>query len=350
MRRSSEKRFREVENSLKFHAGKIPTHILREIVFKHLGAKRKDVILGPSIGEDGALVEVGDKVLVSSMDPITGAVNRIGWLAVNISANDIATFGVQPLFFSSCILLPKGSNEKIVQIICDQIDKAAKKLGVAVVGGHSEVTPGIKHPIVVGYSIGITEKGRYVTSGGAKPGDRLILTKTIGIEGTAILASDRREVLMPKLGGSVLKTAEGFFDQISVVEEAVSAFETGGVTAMHDPTEGGVAGGIHELADASGVGVKVFEEKMPIAPETFRICKFFKIDPLQLISSGALLISAKTDSTDKILGRLASNNVKASVIGEVLPSPQDRILVRKDGSAVKLVRPVYDHLWLALER
>ncbi len=335
---------------MKFHAGKIPNQVLREIVFKRLGAKREDVILGPSIGEDGALVEVGGKVLVSSMDPITGAVNRIGWLAVNISANDVATFGVQPLFFSSCILLPEGSNERIVQVICDQIDRAAKKLGIAVIGGHSEVTPGIRHPIVVGYSIGITEKGRYVTSGGAKPGDQLVLTKSVGIEGTAILASDRREALMPKLGGSTLKTAESFFDQISVVEEAVSAFETGGVTAMHDPTESGVAGGIHELADASNVGVKVFEEKMSVAPETLRICEFFKIDPLQLVSSGALLISAKADSTDKILRRLASSNVKASVIGEVVASPQDRILVRKDGSAVELVRPVYDHLWLALER
>ncbi len=335
---------------MKFHAGKIPAHILREIIFEHLGAKREDVILGPSIGEDGALVKVGDKVLVSSMDPITGAVNRIGWLAVNINANDIATFGVQPLFFSSCILLPEGSNTTVVQVVSDQIGKAAKKLGIAVVGGHSEVTPGIKHPIVVGYSIGITEKGRYVTSGGAKPGDQLILTKVVGIEGTAILASDRREVLMPLLGSSALKTAEDFFNHISVVTEAVSAFETGGVTAMHDPTEGGVAGGIHELADASGVGVKVFEEKMPIAPETLRICEFFKIDPLQLISSGALLISAKANSTDKILERLASNNVEASVIGEVSPSPQDRILIRNDGSTVKLVRPVYDHLWVALER
>jgi hydrogenase expression/formation protein HypE len=317
---------------LKFHAGKIPNHILKEIVFEHLGAKREDVILGPSIGEDGALMNVGDKVLVSSMDPITGAVNRIGWLAVNICANDIATFGVQPLFFSSCILLPEDSNTTDVQIVSDQIGKAAKKLGIAVVGGHSEVTPGIKHPIVVGHSIGITEKGRYVTSGGAKPGDQLILTKVVGIEGTAILASDRRKVLMPLLGNIALKAAEAFFNHISVVTEAVSAFETGGVTAMHDPTEGGVAGGIHELAAASGVGVKVIEEKMPIAPETLRICEFFKIDPLQLISSGALLISAKANSTDKVLERLASNNVKASVIGEVSPSPEDRIFIRNDGS------------------
>jgi len=334
---------------MKLHAGKVPSSILQEIVFRRLGAKRSDVILGPSIGEDGALVEIGNKVMVSSMDPITGAVERIGWLAVNISANDVSTFGVRPLFFSSCFLLPQGSGKKVIQSICDQIDQAAQRLEVAVIGGHSEVTPGLDRPIVIGCCIGVTEKGRYVTSGGAKPGDRLILTKGAGIEGTAILAADRRGLLKRKFGDSFLRTAEGFFNLISVVKEATLAFETGGVTAMHDPTEGGVAGGIHELADASKVGFKVFEEKIPIAPETLKICEFFKIDPLQLIGSGSLLISARPDSTSKIVNVLASNNVEASVIGEVSKSPENRILQRKDGSKVELVKPLYDHLWLALE-
>jgi len=284
------------------------------------------------------------------MDPITGALKRIGWLAVNISANDVATFGVQPIFFSSCILLPENSGEKIIQSICHQIDQAAQKIGVAVIGGHSEVTPRLDRPIVIGFSIGVTEKGRYVTSGGAKPGDRLILTKGAGIEGTAILAADRRGLLRKKFDDSFLRTAEGFFNLISVVKEATLAFEAGGVTAMHDPTEGGVAGGIHELADASKVGFKVFEEKIPIAQETLKVCEFFKIDPLQLIGSGSLLISARSDSTSKIVNVLASNNIEASVIGEVSKSPEDRILQRKDGSKVELVRPLYDHLWLALEK
>ncbi len=335
---------------MKLRTGKIPPPILQEIIFKHLGAKRSDVILGPSIGEDGALVEVGNKVLVSSMDPITGAVERIGWLAVNISANDVSTFGVHPFFFSSCILLPEGCGKKVVQTICDQIDQAAQRLEVAVIGGHCEVTPGLERPIVVGCSLGITEKGRYVTSGGARLGDRLILTKGAGIEGTAILAADRRGLLTKKFDNSFLKTAEDFFNHISVVKEATLAFEAGGVTAMHDPTEGGVAGGIHELADASKVGFKVLEEKIQIAPETQKICEFFKIDPLQLIGSGSLLISSRPGSTSKIVNVLSSNNIEASVIGEVSASPEDRVLQRRDGSTVELVRPLYDHLWVALER
>ncbi|MGQ9641874.1 MAG: AIR synthase related protein, partial [Candidatus Bathycorpusculaceae bacterium] len=157
--------------------GKLPVEILKEIVFKNLGIKRKEVALGPAAGFDGAVIDLDDKSLIISMDPITGAVERIGWLAVNINANDVATFGVEPAFLFSCMLLPEGSERKMVETICVQMDKAAKDLGTSIVGGHCEVTPGLVNPIVVGCMLGIAEKGKYVTAGGAKPGDKLILTK-----------------------------------------------------------------------------------------------------------------------------------------------------------------------------
>jgi len=335
---------------LRLPAGKVPPEVLEEIVFKRLGVESGDVLLGPSKGEDGAVVRVGGEVIVSSMDPITGAVERLGWLAVNINANDVATFGVKPRFFSSCILLPSGAESGVLREICDQIDSAAKKLGIAVIGGHSEVTPGLKHPIVVGYALGVAEDGRYVTSGGAEAGDVIILTKGAGIEGTAILASERRERLSRELGEEVVKAAESFYDLISVVEDALTAFKAGGVTAMHDPTEGGVAGGIHEIADASGLGFEVFEEKIPVAPETSMICSYFNVDPLQLIGSGALLISVKPEYAGKVLEALESRGIRASKIGRFLPDPEKRILVRGDGRVAELVRPVSDHLWKALER
>ncbi|MCD6432256.1 AIR synthase family protein [Candidatus Bathyarchaeota archaeon] len=335
---------------MKLPHGKIPVEILRDTVFRNLGVKRKEVILGPSVGFDGAVLDIGDKSLIVSIDPITGAVERIGWLAVNINANDVATFGVKPEFLFSCILLPEGADRETVETICAQMDKAARELEIAIAGGHCEVTPGIKNPIVVGCIMGLTEKGSYVTAGGAKPGDKLILTKSAGIEGTAILASDRESQLRKAVDSSTLKRAKEFFKKISVVKEAILAFKTGGVHAMHDPTEGGVLGGIYEMTDASNVGVKVFEEKIPVEQETVEICEFFQVDPLQLISSGALLVSVDSNLADKIVETLKTHGIEASVIGEFLESSSKRVLIEKSGTAKNMVRPLSDHLWFALSR
>lgn len=335
---------------MKLPAGKVPPEILTRIIFRNLGAKREEVVVGPSQGLDGAVIEVGEKALVTSMDPITGALNRIGWLAVNINANDVATFGVQPAFFSSCLLLPENATEETVKTICRQIDIGAKELGMAVVGGHSETTPNLKFPIVVGCCMGVTEKGRYITARGAKPGNMLILTKTVGIEGTAILASDRHAQLEEKMGKAELKRAEEFFKHTSVVKEATLAFQTGHVTAMHDPTEGGVAGGIHELADASSVGFRVYEERIPVAKETLEICRFLKIDPLQLIASGSLLIAVEKSHAGGVVRTLEKNKIAARVIGELTSSTAERRLIRKDGIVEDLPRPLSDGLWPALEK
>jgi hydrogenase expression/formation protein HypE len=335
---------------MKLPPGKIPVDILKEVVFKNIGAERKEVIVGPTAGIDGAVLDLGDKSLIVSMDPITGAVERIGWLAVNVNANDIATFGVEPAFLFSCILLPENADRKMVEAICTQMNAAAKDLGIAIVGGHCESTPGLANPIVVGCVMGLTEKGRYVTAGGAKAGDKLILTKSAGIEGTAILASDRESELKKTIGARVLRNAKNFYSQISVIKDALTAYKTGGVHAMHDPTEGGVAGGIHEMADASGLGVKVFEDRIAVQPETAKICSYFEIEPLQLISSGALLISAEAKSAEEITENLEQQQIQASVIGEFLESTDQRFLIRKDGEVQALPRPLSDHLWTALRR
>ena len=328
--------------------GKIPIDILKEIVFKNLGVKRDEVIVGPSAGIDCAVIDVGSKSLIVSMDPITGALEIIGYLAVNVNANDIATFGCKPSFLVSCILLPEKADKKTAEIISLQMNSAAKDLGIAIVGGHCETTPGLAHPIVVGCMMGITEKGKYVTAGGAKAGDKLLLTKSAGIEGTAILASDREKQLRKSLNTQELTRAKSFYTRISVVKDAMTAFRTGAVHAMHDPTEGGIAGAIHEMADASELGVKVLEEKILVQPETMKICKFYQIDPLQLIASGSLLIAAKPDSADKITRALAMEAIPTETIGEFTPSPQDRKITRKNGKTENLERPTTDHLWQAL--
>jgi hydrogenase expression/formation protein HypE len=334
---------------MKLPYGKIPVNLLKEIVFKNLGIQRSEVLLGPSAGIDGAVVEVGNRSLIISMDPITGALERIGWLAVNVNANDIATFGVEPAFLFSCILLPESADRKIVETICVQMDKAARKLGIAIAGGHCEVTPRLTNPIVVGCAVGIAENGKYVTAKEARNGDKLVLTKSAGIEGTAILASDRENQLEKVLTTSMLRNAKQFYDRISIVKDATTAYETGGVHAMHDPTEGGVAGAIHEMADASNLGVKIFQERIRVEPETLKICKFFRIDPLQLIASGSLLIAADRQMTEIIVKTLKRNGIDAEVIGEFLSSRNERLITLRDGKVENLARPTADHLWKALQ-
>ena len=335
---------------MEFLSGKVPTEVLQKIVFRNLGAKRDDVALSPSIGEDAALVKVGKQILAISSDPITGAEKWLGWLAVHVSANDVATRGVQPRWFNSIILLPNNSTTERIEKICTQMDKAATQINVAIIGGHCEITPGIDHPIVTGCAIGVAEKGKYVTSNGAKIGDQIILTKGTGIEGTAILASDRRADLLDVFDKSFLEKAESYFERISVVKDAITAFRTGGVSAMHDPTEGGLAGALHELADAAKVGFNVYEKKIFVPQETRKICNHFDIDPFQLISSGSLLIITKEEKKDEILDNLSKKGIQASVIGEITKPKSGRNLITKTGKETELVRPISDHLWKALAK
>jgi len=329
--------------------GKVPIDVLKRTVLKCVGAKRGDVIQGPGVGEDAAILRVGDLVLVTHSDPITGALERVGWLAVNVNANDVATRGARPRWFLSAILLPERSDEGIVRRICSQIHRAALDLGVAVVGGHSEATPGLDHPVVVGCMMGLAEAGRYVTTRDAKPGSAVILTKGAGIEGTAILASDRGEALEERFGAKLVREARSYYKRISVVEDALTAFGVGGVFSMHDPTEGGVAGGLHEMADASGTGFRVESRRIPISPSTKCVCEFFEIDPLQLISSGSLLISADKSRAEEIVQALASKRIEASIIGEFTQKPRERTIISETG-VKPLPRPISDHLWVALSR
>lgn len=329
--------------------GKIPKKILEESILKNLGIKRPEIVVGPSVGLDGAVIDLDSRSWIFSIDPITGAKEHIGFLAVNINANDIATFGVRPSFFLSCIMLPEHSKSEIIQDISTQTSEAANALGVAVVGGHSEVTLGLSNPIIVGCMIGVTEKDKYVTAAGAKPGDKLIMTKAVGLEGTAILALERRKDLEGSVSSRILVSAGEFFEEISIVDEAVKSFETGGVNAMHDPTEGGLAGGIHEIADASRLGVEVYEKKIPVRTETKEICRFFQIDPMQLIASGSLLMAAKPNCERKILSSLRTAGISAETIGEFKSDINVRQIRLKNGRITDLIRPDSDHLWKALK-
>jgi len=323
--------------------GKIPPEKLREIVFNRLGAKGERVLVSPGLGIDAAAIDFGDSILVASTDPITGAEKGIGFYAVNVNANDVATFGAKPKWFLVSILLPENSKEELLAEIMNEIHESALKLGVAVVGGHTEVTPGLKKPIVVGTMLGETKRGRLVTSNGARAGDVIIVTKWAGLEGTAIIASEREEELAKAFGKELVESAKSLIEMISVVDDALISAEVG-VNAMHDPTEGGIANGLHEMADAAGLGFKVYAEKIPIRDETKRICEFYGLDPLALISSGSLMIAAPRENAEKVILALREKGINASAIGEFLPNPKTRVIVG-EGGPKPLPRPESDELW-----
>ena len=330
--------------------GKIPTDILVRDVFPHRGAGDRWVILGSAIGEDAALISMGRDVIVLTTDPVTGTASDIGWLAVHVNANDVACRGAKPRWFLCDLLLPERSSHVLVDRIMQQIDGAAKGIGVAIVGGHTEVTPGLKRPIVVGFMVGVTSGKRFVTSHAARPGDRIIMTKTAGIEGTSVLASDFSYKLHRKIGVRTLRRAKSLRGLISIVDDALTAVDAGGVRAMHDPTEGGLLQGVWELAEASKVGVLIHESRISILPETRRVCSALQVDPLRLMSSGCLLIVADKRRSDGILRRLRKHGIQANVIGAVTTRSRGRQLLGVDGKMKRIQPSERDEVYRVIER
>ena len=324
--------------------GKVPPEDLLQSVFPYLGVQDSQVLVGPRFGEDAAVLNFGKKVLVVSSDPITGAIKNLGWLAVHINANDIATMGAKPRWFLAIIFLPEKPPPKLLEKLMKQIDMASKELKISVIGGHSEVSPGFSRPIIAGSMIGETTKQKFVTSSGARPKDLVILTKGVAIEGTSILATDFENQLRSKFSIAFVRKAQGFIKMLSVVPEALTAVNVSGVTAMHDPTEGGIVGGLYELAQASNVGLLIDYNKIPILPETAAICNFFNIDPLQTISSGSLIITSKPNKAKKIIKALTRKKIRAEIIGKVVKKEEGiKILYKKK---VKILSyPKQDHLW-----
>ncbi|NHV60753.1 MAG: hydrogenase [Candidatus Verstraetearchaeota archaeon] len=328
---------------MRLNVGKVPNEILRDIVFPRLGTADSSVLLGPNIGEDAAIIRVGGKLVAFKSDPITGSVDEVGYLAIHVNANDIATRGAEPKWFLQCILLPEGSTLESLDKIARQMDSAAKEIGVSIVGGHTEVTPGIERPIVVGSMIGIIRNSRFFTSGGARPGDLLYMTKYAGLEGTAILSSDKR--ILSSQGESFVSRCKSLLALISVVKECRILREIEGVTSMHDLTEGGVLGGVWELAEAASIGVSLDLRCVPVLPETQIICEELGLDPYRLISSGSLLFTVTRGSEREVELSLKSSGIPFAKVGELLPPSEGRRYVDAQGKENTLEPPSTDELW-----
>ena len=322
---------------VRLRPGKLPNSLLKQML-EGLRADDPRVLVGPGIGEDAAHISFGGVTLIAKADPVTFATDLIGWYAVNVNANDVAASGGTPRWFLATVLLPEGQDSAGAAAIFDQMRKAADELGVEVIGGHTEVTIGLPRPIICGAMLGEAPASKAISTSGARTGDSVVLTQGIAIEGTSILAREMPERLIAAgVGRDVIERSAGYlFDPgISVVAAARVAMESGGVTAMHDPTEGGLATALWEVAEACDRGLVVDSSAVTVLPETEVVCRVLDVDPWGLIASGSLLITVGPEAGPNLLKRLAAAGFDPAVIGHVTAGEGVMLRQRSDVSPLR---------------
>jgi len=315
---------------VRFKPGKLDPELLAELLSSNI-IRDERVVIRPAVGEDVCAIRFGDRCLVAKTDPITFATDSIGWYVVQVNANDLATAGARPRWFLVTVLLPEGkTDEALVRGIWEDLRRATESVGCSLCGGHTEVTVGLDRPILVGQMLGEVEPERLVDKTNARPGDRVLLTKGVPVEGTAIMARERREELLKCFPAELVeRAARSLYDPgIGVVAEAMAACDAGGVHAMHDPTEGGLATGLWELARATGLGLRVEAERIPILEPGRTLCAHFGLDPLGVIASGALLICVEPRRAAAARQAVEACGVRCVDIGEMLPASEGITLVR----------------------
>ena len=326
--------------------GKLKHDFLKELLPTE--NKSMDVIVGPQLGEDAAVMAVGDSYLVATSDPITFATEDIGWYVVCVNSNDIAAMGAVPKWLLVTLLLPEGATTAAtVRDIMGQITEACAAFEIALCGGHTEVTPAVTQPVVIGQMMGITDKQGLFTSADARAGDVLVLTKGVGIEATAIIARECETEVLEKYGPAFLAQAKDTLKHpgISVLKDAQVAAATGGVHAMHDVTEGGITTAVYELATAAELGGTLYTDKLLGSSELYgditrRLCEMFRLNPLGVISSGALLIASPPEEGEQVCRDLREAGIRAEIIGKFLPREQGLWLENATGSRQPL--PVFE--------
>jgi len=325
--------------------GKLPANLLGRLLEK-VPANHPRLVLGPGIGLDCAVIDYGDTLLAIKSDPITFVTDQIGWYAVQVNSNDIATSGATPRWFLATLLLPEGlTTEETAETIFAQVIKACEDIEVTVIGGHTEITYGIDRPIVVGMMIGEVERGHLVTPKGAKPGDRVLVSKGVPIEATAILAREFPAKLEAVIGADELRQAADFLYQpgISILRDVHLALTAGQVTSMHDPTEGGLLSALWELADASGRSFYIDLGSVPVPTISGRICQALKIDPFGAIASGSLLLTAPEQAAENIRRAWEAEGIPCAEIGWVDEGPPQ--VYRANAASRELIyRPERDEI------
>lgn len=315
--------------------GKLPADILRDFLFKYTNAPNDPRVLNaPSLGDDAAVIDMGVYCMVSKTDPITMAVENLGYYVVNINANDVVTKGAVPRWFQSTLLFPEGSTKEEIERVFFDIKKTCEELGICIIGGHTEITPVVKKPVAIGNMMGEVlkqsvasetkgevEKEHLITPDTVTEGDDIVLVKGIAIEATGLIANERPDLLEAKgFDQAFIDKCKGFLRSpgINASIPGIAAFKAGKIHAMHDPTEGGLGNALNELSEISGHGFKLLKDRIKIYPETKQICDAFELDPLFLLASGAMVIIGPPEETVKIVRAIRNLKMDASVIGSVV--------------------------------
>jgi hydrogenase maturation factor len=299
-------------------SGKLPEQLLASFLERVRG-EGTSLLTPPSPGEDTGAVELENgSVLLYTTDPITFSSARIGYSSVVINANDIATSGGVPSWYLATLMAPPGISAEDVQTILQDIAATCRSLNIELAGGHTEITDAVTRPVISGTMLAVVERDRYIDKRNVQEGDVILITKSAGLEGTAILAEERREMLEQKgMLPSELDEARGFRTAISIAEEAAVAVASGGVSGMHDVTEGGVATALRELGAAAGREIHSTPERIPVHPATGRICSLLGIDPMGLLGSGSLLMCCRPRTAAGIIAGCRDKGIDAAEIGVI---------------------------------
>jgi len=328
--------------------GKVDRASFDKIIYPRLGKKDDTVLIGPQHGVDAAAIELPDgNVMVVKEDPTFGLpvlMPHFGWAIVHICASDVACLGVKPRYLLISLLLPPGTADEVLENIWKEVHQECEKLGIAIVGGHTGMYPGIAYPLNGGCTvIGLGKKSQLTPASNARVGDRVIMTKGPAIEAAGILAFQAEGALLRKIGKDMTEKGKAYFFEMTVVKDALIAGPN--AHAMHDATEGGLLNGVYEIAAASGTGVTLYEDRIVIPEEIEAICGYFAIDPLISISEGTLLITAMPERTPRILSDLKHNGIAAWDIGEITSG--ERVFMRKNSKREELKPVAVDPFWAA---
>lgn len=321
--------------------GKLKIGDLKELILKNIKNNRSEVLSCPEIGGDCAVVDVGDKLLYLSSDPITGATEGIGQLAININANDIATSGNEPLGVMLTILAPEGTSKESLERIIKEAQSQCDKLNMSILGGHTEITDAVNRIVISTTAIGLGEKKQFLEKEKPLPGDKLLITKGVGIEGTGIIAGEKSKELEEQLGKELVERGKSFLNLTSVVEEGKigSSYSK----AMHDVTEGGLLGGVWEFCELFKLGARIYSENLKVSEVTKKICDFYKIDPLKLISSGTMLMIVAEKNIEQLQEALDKKNIESFIIGELTENLNKVLII--EGIEEEIPEPESDELY-----